>query len=172
MDIQSSGVKPAQKKSRVGNIRVDLTPMVDLGFLLITFFVFTNTMAHPTAMNLVMPNDKQAPGDIVCESCVLTLLLSGNNVVKYYEGMPGERTAVRETSFYYQGIRDLIVRKKALIRQIADSTKQLVLIIKSDTASTFQNFVDVIDEVAINNVRHYYLSPVDETDKKVFGLHP
>ena len=156
----------------VGTIRVDLTPMVDLGFLLITFFVFTNTMARPTAMNLIMPNDKQGPGDVVCESCVLTLLLSGNNLVKYYEGMPGERTAVRQTSFKNQGIRDLIVRKKALIRHIADSTKQLVLIIKSDTESTFQNFVDVIDEVAINNVRHYYLSPVDEMDKKVFGLHP
>ena len=171
MDVQSSSAKPPQKKSGVGKIRVDLTPMVDLGFLLITFFVFTNTMAHPTAMKLVMPNDKHGPGDLICESCVLTLLLSGNNVVKYYEGMPGERTVVRETSFNDQGIRNLIVRKKALVRH-ADSSKQVVLIIKSDTGSTFQNFVDVIDEVAINNVRHYYLSPVDAMDKKVFGLHP
>lgn len=69
------------------NTRIDLTPMVDLGFLLITFFVFTTTMSQPAVMNLNMPYDKAPPGDDICESCVRTIMLAKDNVIKYYEGM-------------------------------------------------------------------------------------
>jgi biopolymer transport protein ExbD len=64
--------------------RVDLTPMVDLGFLLITFFVFTTTMAKPTAMKIEMPNDQTTVTDPICNSCVLTAVLCNNDQIKYY----------------------------------------------------------------------------------------
>ena len=67
------------------NTRVDLTPMVDLGFLLITFFVFTTTMSKPTVMKVDMPVDKTGENNPVCNSCALTVLLC-NDGIKYYEG--------------------------------------------------------------------------------------
>ena len=66
--------------------RVDLTPMVDLGFLLITFFVFTTTMSSVKAMAMVSPKDNTTKTDDLCESCVITILAAANNKLFYYEG--------------------------------------------------------------------------------------
>jgi len=158
-----------QKRMSKKNTRVDLTPMVDLGFLLITFFVFTTQLSLPTAMNLNMPYDKADPGDQICESCVLTLYLQEDNSIQYYEGMPESNPLVKQTSFSSDGIRNVILEKKRRVQLSRGTTDDFVLIIKSAERSTFQNFVDIIDEVTINRVKHYYIDEVSELDKKLFA---
>lgn len=113
-EIENKTPRSANKKIAFikRNTRVDLTPMVDLGFLLITFFVFTTTMSQPAVMNLNMPYDKAPPGDDICESCVLTVILAKDNVIKYYEGMPGSNPVIKQTSFGNEGIRNIIVQKE------------------------------------------------------------
>jgi biopolymer transport protein ExbD len=152
------------------NTRVDLTPMVDLGFLLITFFVFTTTLSTPTVMKINMPFDKVKPGDNICESCVLTVFLEKNNLIRYYEGMPESRPVLRETFFGDKGIRDIILQKKKAVKKVTGMADDFVLIIKPSDESSFQNFVDLLDEVTFNNVKHYYTSEMDETDRK-YLLH-
>lgn len=150
------GVKRLIKKST----KVDLTPMVDLGFLLITFFVFTTTMAKPTAMNIVVPNDKDSTiNDPVCNSCVLTVLLEKNNTIKYFEGNE-EQAQVKETNYSPDGIRKILVNKKHAVKKARGNANQMVLIIKPTSACTFQNFVDITDEVAINDIKRYYIDDV------------
>jgi len=141
---------------------VDLTPMVDLGFILITFFVFTTTMAKPTVMNIVTPIDTGITTDI-CNSCALTTLLCSNNVIQYYEGGI-ETTTVKTTD--YTGIRQIIQQKMKKVFDAMGNANEFVLIIKPTDKSSFKNFVDITDEVTINQVKRYYIDQVSDAEWK------
>lgn len=107
---------PGVKKAKKLSTRVDMTPMVDLGFLLITFFVFTATMSTPTTLDLNMPKDvdDEKKKTEVKQSGVLTIMLGKGNQVYYYEGQleVGEgKNNFNQTTF--KGIRKVIIDKKA-----------------------------------------------------------
>ncbi|HMO60641.1 MAG TPA: biopolymer transporter ExbD [Ferruginibacter sp.] len=154
---RSARHKPGIKKMMKKSTRVDLTPMVDLGFLLITFFVFTSTMCKATVMNVVMPYDKTTENDPVCQSCVLTIIPDQNNSIAYYEGR-FTPTALLYSS--YNNLRHLIQQKKQKLAATWGNTEKLVLIIKPSPKSTFKNFVDIVDEATINCVKRYYIGEI------------
>jgi biopolymer transport protein ExbD len=142
---KSRGVQKTKKLST----RVDLTPMVDLGFLLITFFIFTTTMARPKALTLILPKD--VPENIRTqepEGAVITLLLAKNNQVWYYEGSDPKNMKV--TSF--KAIRDVILDKK---RRTDPTWFQVIL--KPSKDATYKNTVDILNEMTIDDVHHYAL---------------
>jgi len=166
-EIETKRSNSKKKKFNKKSTRVDLTPMVDLGFLLITFFVFTTTMATPKAMDLVMPYDKTPPGDKICESCVLTVLLDKGNRIKYYEGALENNPPVKETGFAPEQIRKVLMQKKADVIKARGGNDQFILIIKASAASNFKNFVDITDEVTICQIKKYYVDEPSTADKKI-----
>jgi biopolymer transport protein ExbD len=108
---QGPGVKKAKKLST----RVDMTPMVDLGFLLITFFIFTATMSSPTTLDLNMPKDVKDPKEQteVKQSGVLSIMMGKGNQVYYYEGqleVSAEKNNFKTSN--YKDIRKVILDKK------------------------------------------------------------
>jgi biopolymer transport protein ExbD len=116
---------PGVKKAKKLSTRVDMTPMVDLGFLLITFFIFTATMSSPKAMDLRMPKDVDDPKkqNEAKESGALTIMLGKGNQVYYYEGQLKVDVGVnnfKQTTF--KGIRDIIInkRKEVMSRHVHD----------------------------------------------------
>ena len=158
------------KKLNKKSTRVDLTPMVDLGFLLLTFFVFTTTLTKPTAMNLIAPNDKvDTIKNPVCETCVLTVMLGKNNKIFYYEGMPENNPLVKETAFSTDGIRKVLLAKLDAVKKAKGTADDMVLIIKPGAESAFKNFVDMADEVTINNIKHYF---IEDESSNVIGQVP
>ena len=161
MDINRSSLQKGSRKINKKNTRVDLTPMVDLGFLLITFFVFTTSLMEPTVMQVNMPYDKTHPDDPVCESCVMTVILESDNSIRYYEGSIGNKPEMKETGFNADGIRKVIMKKKKDVERLRGSGDQFVLIIMPRPGSSFKNFVDILDEVLINNVKRYYIDDED-----------
>ena len=148
---------PGVKKAKKLSTRVDLTPMVDLGFLLITFFIFTTTMSQPTAMRLALPDDRVKPEDQnkIKQSGALTILLGRDNNVFYYEGeLAPDASNFKASNF--KDIRDEIISRK----RSADTN--LVVVIKPSDECTYKNVIDILDEMSINVVKRYAM--VDITD--------
>jgi len=151
---------PGVKKAKKLSTRVDLTPMVDLGFLLITFFIFTTTMSQPTGMKLNLPKDTDKPEEQnkVKESGVLTLLLAKNDKVYYYEGT----LAPDASNFKSSNFKE--IRNEILSKKRSTDPKDFVVVIKPDVDCTYKNVVDMLDEMLINDVKRYAtveISPVE-----------
>ncbi len=137
--------------------KVDLTPMVDLGFLLITFFVLTSSLSEAKAMTLFETVD-DIPTPIK-QSGAMTILLGADHKIFYYHGIfdATQTGNVKETDF--KSIRSLILRQK----RTTDINK-LMYIIKSDKSSSFGDNVNLLDELAICNVPNGHFAEVELTD--------
>ena len=151
-------------------IQIDMTPMVDLGFLLVTFFVFTTTMSTPKATDLFMPKDDITHPPPLPNSLALTLLLDDNNKVFYYNGDFKEALSaskIFETNYsIYEGIGKIIRQKQKDVDaggKFADGKKGLMLLIKPTSKSVYKNVIDALDEAVINDVRKYAIvEPIKE----------
>jgi biopolymer transport protein ExbD len=161
IEIKNKKGKHASQKTTKKLIRVDLTPMVDLGFLLITFFVFTTTMAKATVMDITEPYNAP-PGNPVCNSCALTVLLDKNDALYYYQGA-FENAEVKKTD--YAGIRNIIQQQKNALQMTGRDVSQFSLIIKATDSAVFRNFVDMTDEVTINAVKRYFIDDITQAEK-------
>lgn len=161
--------------------RIDFTPMVDLGFLLITFFMLTTTLAKPQILALVMPDKDIKKEDVepVKESKVLTLLLGANDKVYWYEGITDAK--LDSTDYSAEGLRDVILKKMDKVKEqfgTEDYKKKnkegveedlkgsfINVIIKPMKTARYKNLVDALDEMAICKVRYYVIldvSPLEE----------
>ena len=163
MDTSSGGGHkkgPGVKKGKKLSTRVDLTPMVDLGFLLITFFVFTTTMSKPTAMSMNEPKDDPENQLKVKNSGAMTILLGKADQVYYYYGeLVAETISEQFKSSNFKEIRDLISAKKK-----ATPLGDLMYIIKADKEATFKNAIDILDEMTVTAVPPGHYAEVDITD--------
>ena len=156
--------KPGGRRGKKLSTRVDLTPMVDLGFLLITFFIFTTTMSEPSAMKLVLPADGGEPMPTE-ESGSLTVIPLKNNRIFYYHGMLQDPMAAGSFGIvsysYADGIGKVIRDKKQFMeRRNPASSQKLMLIIKPMNSASYQNVVDILDEITINEVKRYALTDI------------
>jgi biopolymer transport protein ExbD len=188
---QGPGVKKAKKLST----RVDMTPMVDLGFLLITFFIFTTTMSTPSTMPLTMPADDVDKKDLteVKQSGALTIMLGKGNQVYYYEGELDPEGKNFTTSNYSDIRKEIIKKKKEVIAnhvhdaacekiqqrakdkgdpnwQTACKDKDFVVVIKPNSEATYKNTIDILDEMTINNVQRFAMVDITEDENKLVKL--
>jgi biopolymer transport protein ExbD len=165
--------KGSVRRSKKLSTKVDLTPMVDLGFLLITFFIFTTTMSQPTAMKLFLPAGEKT-GMPTGASTALTVIPVADNKVFYYHG--DLQTALKEnlygtTTFSVSnGVGDVIRQKQIALEQNQKFTKKdLMLIIKPAMDARYQNVVAALDEVLINDLKHYAFVDLDPVEKETLA---
>ena len=165
LDTSSGGGKKGGKvRSKKASTRVDLTAMVDLAFLLITFFIMTTTLSKPKAMDVVMPDkdEKQLDQLPVAASRSMTLLLGANNKVEWFIGEPGKSQPTTE-GYGKDGIRKTLIEKGKEVQ--ASTGKYMVVLIKPSDKSNYKNVVDALDEMKITNVQSFAI--VDITPAEV-----
>ncbi|MFY8214054.1 MAG: ExbD/TolR family protein [Flavobacterium sp.] len=175
----SGSSKGGKVRSKKQNSKVDLTAMVDLAFLLITFFMLTTSLSKPQSMDLGLPDKDDDPTknkDIkVDENRTLTVLLGGDNKVKYYVGLLGNPIeGPKETTYGKEGIRKiLLTRKKRVLEYTRTDKKGLIVIIKPSKKSNYRNLIDILDEMAIADVPTYAIVDIDPSEVKVLdGSNP
>ena len=161
------------RKQKKLNTRVDLTPMVDLGFLLITFFMFATTLSTPTALKLTMPKEDVDEKDQnkMPEEGSFSVLLGKDDRVFYYEGNDPSKLQASN----YKEIRDRILDKKKRVRaafggsDTADQ-KNMMVVIKPTDDATNKNVVDLLDEMKINAIKLYAIVKPSDQEKAVVAM--
>lgn len=200
MNVQSKdtgkGGKPKPKKV---STRVDLTPMVDLGFLLITFFMLTTTLIKPQTMEIYLPSNKLEDKDNQTEikaSQAITILIDKDNKLYYFFGSQenGKDPELVASDYSSSGLRNMLLKrnidvvvkveelkKKLTEREITEeefrkqttSARELrtapVVVIKATDQASYKNLVDVLDEMQICNIARYAIVNITDYDKSLIA---
>ncbi|QRR02599.1 ExbD/TolR family protein [Dyadobacter sandarakinus] len=159
--------------------RVDMTPMVDLGFLLITFFMLATTMSKPTSMSLAVPDktEEKEETEPLKASKVLTLFMGENDNVYYLDGVAADddkaESSLKTTRYGYD-LRNVIFSSQKRINAANPKDEKgndaFVVVIKPTPVSTYKNMVDVLDEMAITKSKRYALvDNLTDSEKKILG---
>lgn len=172
--------KGGKVRSKKLSTRIDFTPMVDLGFLLITFFMLTTTLAKPQIMAVVMPEKDVDQKDLekVKQSKVLTLLLGANDKVYWYE-FTGDNNEAKldSTDYSAEGLRQVILNKMekvnkqfGLDKYVDEKTEQektrsmIMVLVKPTKDAVYKNLVDALDEIAITRVNFFTVLDASEAE--------
>ena len=166
LNTGDGGGKKGSKKvrSKKSNAKVDLTAIVDLAFLLITFFMLTTSLSKPQSMDLGLPDKEKDPNkeelDIkVDQRRTMTIIMGKDNKIKWFHGLldtPEQGGAPTDAVYGKNGIRKEILKRVTSIPQVTgDKDKGMIVIIKPSKKSTYRNLVDILDEMAICDVPTY-----------------
>jgi biopolymer transport protein ExbD len=161
-ELITSGKSGRRGRSRMPTPRIDLTAMVDLAFLLITFFIMTTTLAKPKAMDIAMPVTEGPPG-AVSELSTMSVCLGKDNKVMWYIGMPEKPITVPQmVTFSKTGLRaTLIAKGKEVMKTLH---KPIFVILKPSSQSVYSNFVAALDEFNIAGIQSYAVANITPKD--------
>lgn len=163
LEQKQVGKKGKKKGRKKMSTRIDLTPMVDLGFLLVTFFMLTTTFSKPQTMEINMPVKpkeelKEEEQNTLKASKALNVLIGADNKIYWYRGLPQEPIEpLSETIYGADGIRKVLLEKNSQI-------ENMVVLIKPTNDANYKNVVDILDEMNICNIKRYALVDITSAD--------
>jgi biopolymer transport protein ExbD len=172
-DIANTGLQRGKRPSKLTRIKLDMTPMVDLAFLLLTFFVLTATFTKPKSMEMIFPSKDSEVLNPIKNG--ITFLISENKLF-YYEGEfksanDKNATQLKELSISSE-LKPFLIRKYApakakimglekqfqnhqlvdsvFLKRVADVKRDKdnpTILVKADDKASYKNIIDVVDEV-------------------------
>jgi biopolymer transport protein ExbD len=152
---RSHGKSKKKKKRRVG-VRIDMTPMVDVVLLLLTFFMLTTVFNKPQSMELNLPPDDKTTVE-VAESSLLTLRVAPDFTIYWNNGADPKLQKVA-----FKDLRSFLIDR-------GKANPKLITLIKIDREATYKNMVDVMDELNMAKITRFSLAPMQDADKKLIA---
>jgi biopolymer transport protein ExbD len=151
---QSADGSKGKVRTTKRSTKIDMTPMVDLAFLLLTFFILTTTFLKPHALDLPMPDDS-GPQSPISGKNILNVVLAENNKIYWWDGVEGK---VQPTNYSRNGLRKLLLEKKS-------QNPSIMVLIKPKDHSKYENMVDILDEVTITSTPRYAIVKFTNDDR-------
>jgi biopolymer transport protein ExbD len=169
-DLQLSASNKGRRN--LSTPRIDLTPMVDLGFLLITFFMYTTTMAQPKVMELQMPYVPpvvSTPPPIPEESTIV-ILPTGSHNIAWYSGTHQASEGIKWLGLTgNNNLRALLQQEKKRVANLpltfSNEAHKLHVLIKPDSSSAYDDIVRCLDEMAISDVPYHAIMRITEEEQ-------
>ncbi|MCU0438378.1 MAG: biopolymer transporter ExbD [Raineya sp.] len=173
-DIDTSSGGGKKKGPKKVSTKVDMTPMVDLAFLLITFFMLTTTFNTPKIMQVIMPdktekkpeNKDQAEG-----RCSVILLGDEKDALYWYQVIKDQKPELQQLPYNNNQIRDFLMKKKKEAISYGSCNKQFTVVLKFKDKASYKNMVDLLDEMAIVGVSRYGIQDLEENDTKLIDAY-
>lgn len=151
-----SHTKGKKKKRRVG-VRIDMTPMVDVAMLLLTFFMLTTVFSKPQTMELNLPPNNEIKVEVPATS-LLQLRVASDMTI--YWNMGNEPTALKKIAF--KELRPLLVERLR-------ANPKLITLVQIDREAKYNDMVDVMDELNLAKIDKFSLAPMTANDKKLIA---
>lgn len=174
----SSNSKSSPTRAKRKSTKIDMTAMVDVAFLLLTFFVLTATMTNESMMEMVMPPlDNGLPEyEPIVHDKIMTLILQDEDRVGYYIGITDP--VYQETDFSREGIRKVLIDHLTPVAgqqrcetgtgaRIIKNCWDPIFVIKPHSSSKYRNLVDVLDELAIVQAPKYAIDEFASVDSLI-----
>jgi biopolymer transport protein ExbD len=152
---RKKGRHSKRKKSRRLGVRIDMTPLVDVAFLLLTFFMFTTSMSRPQTMEINLPPDKEVKVEIA-ESNLLTLRVNDKAETFWSIGIESPKR------IEFKALR-------AFLKERAAGNPKLVTLLKVDRLAKYDVMVTMIDELNQSNITRFSLAPLLDADKALLA---
>ncbi|MCU0438379.1 MAG: biopolymer transporter ExbD [Raineya sp.] len=163
-EINSSNQDGGSKKkaSKKVSTKVDMTPMVDLAFLLITFFMLTTTFNTPKIMQVIMPD--KTGGDTGHPECSVVLLGDKNDKIYWYQSANVSQASLQKLEASPEKIREFLIQKKRETLENGNCYKQFIVVVKFKDDASFKNVVDILDEMNIVGVSRYGIQDITKEE--------
>lgn len=185
-----------KKRAKKSSTKVDMTPMVDLAFLLLTFFMLATTFSKPKTLEITFPKESTDVPTKINQDLATTILIGESiDTVYYYNGMfRQDTTELNELLMGKDGLRKFLLNRNSSIdqtvtqleekykknqltkeqfeeaRKTAKNDKEApFVIVKTTKNAKYKTVIDVIDELNITNVGKYAV--VDISDPELFALY-
>ncbi len=155
--VESKSHAKGKKKKKRAGVRIDMTPMVDVAMLLLTFFMLTTVFNKPQTMELNLPPDSKVQVEVAATTLLIVRVAPNMEI---YWNMGNEQTALKKIAF--RELRPLLIEK---LRGIP----KLITLVQIDREAKYNDMVDIIDELNLANITRFSIAPMKDTDKKLIA---